>query len=137
MQAAGVPAPFGYIAEAHDNHASAFPAPPAPPGTFPRASGPGESDFVAALQSYDNAFATFFNRLAHDGITKKNTLFVVTADENDHFGGGVSSNGTWSHTYCNLDTTTTCPANQIGEVNANLVSLLPSGQPTFTVHSDS
>ena len=108
MQEAGVPVTFAYISDAHDNHTSAFPAPPDPTGTFPRASGPGESDYVAALHEYDAAFATFFNRLAHDGINKSNTLFVVTADENDHFAGGNSTDGTWSHTYCNLSVTTTC-----------------------------
>ena len=137
MQEAGVPVTFGYISDAHDNHTAAFPAPSDPTGHFPRASGPGEADYVAALHSYDNAFATFFDRLKHDGITSKNTLFVVTADENDHFAGGVSNDGNWSHTYCNLDTSTTCPANQIGEVNANLLSLLPSGEPAFSVHNDS
>jgi hypothetical protein len=137
MQEAGVPVTFGYISDAHDNHTSAFPAPPDPTGTFPRASGPGESDYVQALKEYDNAFATFFTRLAHDGINKHNTLFVVTADENDHFAGGVSNSGAWSHTYCNVSAGDTCPANQIGEVNANLTSLLPSGQPPFSVHSDS
>ena len=137
MQEAGVPVTFGYISDAHDNHTSAFPAPFNP--NFPRASGPGESDYVQTLHEYDQAFATFFDRLKKDGITKENTLFVVTVDENDHFAGGVSNDGTWSHTFCNLDTQTTCPANQIGEVNANLRSLLPSPttQPAFSVHSDS
>ncbi|HEV2643764.1 MAG TPA: hypothetical protein VGT98_13705, partial [Candidatus Elarobacter sp.] len=88
MQEAGVPVTFGYISDAHDNHKFAFPAAPDPTGTFPRASGPGESDYVAALKSYDDAFATFFDRLAKDKITTRNTLFVVTADENDHFAGG-------------------------------------------------
>jgi hypothetical protein len=137
MQEAGVPVTFGYISDAHDNHKNSFPAAPDPNGVFPRASGPGESDYVAALKSYDEAFGTFFARLKKDGITKHNTLFVVTADENDHFAGGVSNDGNWSHTYCNLDTATSCPANQIGEVNANLLSLLPPGQPTFSVHNDS
>jgi hypothetical protein len=139
MQEAGVPVTFGYISDAHDNHQNAFPAPPDPNGVFPRASGPGESDYVATLKSYDNAFAAFFDRLKKDGINQHNTLFVVTADENDHFAGGVSNDGTWSHTYCNLDTSTSCPTNQIGEVNANLRSLLPSPttQPAFSVHSDS
>jgi hypothetical protein len=137
MQEAGVPVTFGYISDAHDNHTNAFPAPADPNGVFPRASGPGESDYVAALKSYDDAFGAFFARLRRDGITQHNTLFVVTADENDHFAGGVSNDGTWSHTYCNLDTATTCPANQIGEVNANLTSLLPPGEPPFSVHSDS
>jgi hypothetical protein len=139
MQEAGVPVTFGYISDAHDNHKNAFPAAPDPTGMFPRASGPGESDYVAALKSYDDAFATFFTRLEKDKITTKNTLFVVTADENDHFAGGVSNDGNWSHTYCNLDVVTTCPANQIGEVNANLTSLLPTDptRPSFSVHSDS
>jgi arylsulfatase A-like enzyme len=139
MQEAGVPVTFGYISDAHDNHKNAFPAPADPTGQFPRASGPGESDYVAALKSYDDAFATFFKRLGRDGINQHNTLFVVTADENDHFAGGVSNDGNWSHTFCNLDTGSTCPANQIGEVNANLRALLPSPatQPLFSVHSDS
>jgi hypothetical protein len=137
MQEAGVPVTFGYISDAHDNHTNAFPAPPDPNGVFPRASGPGESDYVQTLHEYDDAFAAFFSRLAHDGINKHNTLFVVTADENDHFAGGNSSDGTWSHTYCNVTAGQVCPANQIGEVNANLVALLPAGEPTFSVHSDS
>jgi hypothetical protein len=137
MQEAGVPVTFGYISDAHDNHTNAFPAPPDPNGVFPRASGPGESDYVAALKSYDDAFAAFFERLKKDGINQHNTLFVVTADENDHFAGGVSNDGNWSHTYCNLDVVTSCPANQIGEVNANLTSLLPAGEPGFSVHNDS
>jgi hypothetical protein len=139
MQEAGVPVTFGYISDAHDNHTNAFPAPSDPNGVFPRASGPGESDYVQALHDYDQAFATFFERLKKDGINKHNTLFVVTADENDHFAGGVSNDGTWSHTFCNLDTSSSCPSNQIGEVNANLRSLLPNptSQPAFSVHNDS
>jgi hypothetical protein len=137
MQEAGVPVTFGYISDAHDNHQNAFPAPPDPNGVFPRASGPGESDYVQTLHEYDQAFATFFARLQRDGITKQNTLFVLTADENDHFAGGTSSDGTWSHTFCNIDAGQQCPANQIGEVNANLLSLIPSGAPSFSVHNDS
>src|SRR6185312_1760759 len=54
MQEAGVPITYGYISDVHDNHTSAFPAPFNP--LFPRASGPGEADSVAALRSYDLAF---------------------------------------------------------------------------------
>ena len=46
--------------------------------TFPLLSLAG---YVAALKAYDDAFAKFFTRLAADGITAKNTLFVFTADE--------------------------------------------------------
>ena len=44
---------------------------------------------MAQLQQYDTAFGKFFARLAADGITKDNTLFVVIPDENDHFVGGT------------------------------------------------
>ncbi|TMG10598.1 MAG: hypothetical protein E6I06_04815 [Chloroflexi bacterium] len=127
MQEAGVPVTFAYISDAHDNH-TAF-----------RASGPGEADYVAQLHSYDQAFGAFFARLAADGINKSNTLFVFTSDENDHFAGGSSTNGTWSHTYCNISAGQTCPANQIGEVEQNLNELLPTGYtpPAYDAHFDS
>ena len=50
-------------------------------------TGPATQGYVAALKSYDDAFGRFFDRLAADGINKNNTLFVVTADENDHYAG--------------------------------------------------
>ena len=125
MQEAGVPVTYAYISDAHDNH------------TLLRASGPGEADYQAQLQAYDQAFGAFFNRLKAHGIDKHNTLFVFTVDENDHFAGGDSTDGTWSHTFCNISAGQTCPANQIGEVNANLAALLPGGEPSFQVHSDS
>jgi hypothetical protein len=127
MQEAGVPITFGYISDAHDNH------------TLGRASGPGEADYKAQLQSYDKAFGDFFSRLNHDGINKSNTLFVFTADENDHFAGGNSANGTWSHTFCDVSAGQACPANQIGEVTQNLNAILPAGYtpPAYSIHFDS
>jgi hypothetical protein len=127
MQEAGVPITYAYISDAHDNH-SLF-----------RASGPGEADYMAQLQAYDKAFGAFFSRLAADGINKSNTLFAFTSDENDHFAGGNSTDGTWSHTFCNISAGQTCPTNQIGEVDQNLKALLPAGYtpPAFLVHSDS
>lgn len=79
MLEAGVPVVYFYIADAHDNHVtdSAF--------------GPGQAGYVAQLASYDAAFKKFFDRLAADGITKDNTPFVITSDENDHFAGGPPS----------------------------------------------
>jgi hypothetical protein len=127
MLEAGVPITFGYISDAHDNHA------------LSQASGPGEADYVAQLKSYDMAFGDFFTRLNHDGINKSNTLFVFTSDENDHFAGGNSASGTWSHTFCNVSAGQACPANQIGEVDHNLNALLPAGYtpPTYSAHFDS
>jgi hypothetical protein len=127
MQEAGIPVTFAYISDAHDNH------------TLGRASGPGEADYVAQLAAYDAAFATFFDRLARHGITRQNTLFMFTADEGDHFVGGNSTDGTWSHTFCNVSAGQTCPPNQLGEVTANIAALLPAdpARPLFASHSDS
>ena len=129
MQEAGVPVTFAYISDAHDNH------------TLFRASGPGEADYVAQLKAYDDAFGAFFARLAADGINKSNTLFVFTADEGDHFAGGESADGTWSHTFCNVTppASGTCPANQIGEVTQNIRALVPASvQPaSYDIHFDS
>ena len=122
MQEHGIPVTYAYISDAHDDHVHA------------RAYGPGEAGYVSQLQAYDNAFATFFDRLAADGINKNNTLFVVTADENDHFVGGPP-------TPANCDgVNIPCTYNQIGEVSANLAGLLATEQgitTPFTVHSDS
>jgi arylsulfatase A-like enzyme len=79
MLEAGIPVVYFYIADAHDNRFGS--------GTF----GPGEAGYVAQLKQYDAAFGKFFARLAADGITKDNTLFVVVPDENDHFVGGPPS----------------------------------------------
>jgi hypothetical protein len=130
MQEAGVPVTYAYISDAHDNH------------TLGRASGPGEADYQMQLAAYDDAFAKFFNRLAADGITKANTLFVVTADEGDHFAGGTGTpqaDGSlaYSHTSCNVTAGQSCPSNQIGEVTLNLNSVLPADEPAYAIHFDS
>ena len=46
---------------------------------------------VAQLKAYDQGFADFFQNLSQHGINTGNTLFVVTADEGDHFAGGAPS----------------------------------------------
>ena len=121
MQEHGVPVTYAYISDAHDAH---------PNGP---AYGPGQAGYVAALKSYDQAFAKFFQRLSNDGINKSNTLFVFTADEGDHFVGGSPSPA-------NCDgVTVPCTYSQIGEINANLTGLLATEQNVttpFTVHSD-
>ena len=83
----GIPVVYLYIADAHDQNPL-----PLDPGTnrpvAAHAFGPGEAGYVAQLQAYDAAFAGFFARLAANGITKDNTLFVIVPDENDRFVGG-------------------------------------------------
>jgi hypothetical protein len=122
MQEHGVPVTYAYISDAHDAH---------PHGP---AYGPGQAGYVAALAAYDNAFAKFFTRLAHDGINSSNTLFVFTSDEGDHFVGGAPSPAG-----CD-GVTTPCIYSQIGEINANMTGLLATEQhiiTPFSVHSDS
>jgi hypothetical protein len=88
MLEAGVPVVYSYIADAHDNRGPALSGvSTATAATF----GPGEAGYVKQLQAYDKAFGQFFTRLTADKITAANTLFVITADENDHFAGGPPS----------------------------------------------
>ncbi len=125
MQEAGIPVTYGYISDAHDGHGLH--------GEQHIAYGPGEPGYVAQLQAYDQAFATFFDRLTADGITKNNTLFVVTVEEGDHFAGAVP-------TPAGCDgVTTPCNYSLLGEINGNLAGLLATQQgitTPFTVHSD-
>ena len=85
------------------------------------------------LQAYDKAFGEFFTRLAADKITVANTLFVITADENDHFAGGLPSPG-------NCDgVTIPCTYAKIGEIDIDLSQLMATEfgeESPFTVHSD-
>ncbi len=123
MQEHGVPVTYAYISDAHDNHSS----------STPMAYGPGQAGYVSALKSYDDAFATFFSRLASDGINQKNTLFVFTSDEGDHFVGVTASGCDGVTTPC------TYGPNQIGEINTNMAGLLATEQgitTPFKVHSD-
>ena len=126
MLEAGVPVVYGYIEDAiedaHDNHITGS-------GTF----GPGEAGYETQLQAFNKAFGEFFTRLAKDGITKDNTLFVITADENDHFVGGAPSPA-------NCDgVTTPCTYTLKGEIDTVLDSVLFTefGDMTpFGIHFD-
>jgi hypothetical protein len=138
---AGVPVVYAYIADAHDNHF-----------TFSGSYGPGEVGYVQQLAAYNKAFGQFFARLATDGITKENTLFIITSDENDHFAGkpGTPEGCDGIHTPCNYirlpvpcdGDSIACSVTNLGEVNADLRALLLTEYPTstppaFSVHSDS
>jgi hypothetical protein len=131
MQKMGIPVTFAYISDAHDQHI------PSGSSFANQAFGPGEAGYVQVLHEYDQAFGLFFRQAFGAGLTPANTLLVVTADENDHLAGGNSPNGVWSHTHCNVTAAQQCPSNQIGEVNLNLNSVLPLGEPAYAVHSDS
>ena len=121
MQEAGIPITFSYIADAHDDHVN------------DNAFGPGQAGYVSQLQSYDEAFAKFFTRLKTDGIDQSNTLFIITADEGDHFAGGppTPANCDGVHVPCSYP--------NIGELDVNLPGLVQAetGNTTpFSIHFD-
>lgn len=136
MLEAGVQVVYFYIEDAHDNHVSSTQftsCPSNPDGAF----GPGEAAYVCQLQAYNKAFGQFFARLKTDGITPDNTLFVITADENDHFAG---SNAQATPAGCDgVTVPCTYPVGAKGEVDADLslVYATEDGNTTpFSVHSD-
>jgi len=130
MLEAGIPVVYAYIADAHDNRSGS--------GTF----GPGETGYVAQLQAYDSAWGKFFARLEAHGINRTNTLFIFTAEENDHFVGGTPTPANCdgittpcSYVYPN----TSPPVRSVGELTANLDSFLLTqrgNQTAFLVHAD-
>ena len=121
MQTHGVPVTFTYLSDLHDNFNGS--------GPF----GPGEAGYTAQLQQENAAFGTFFAQLAAHGITKANTLFVVTSDEGDHFVGSTPTPAG-----CN-GVTVPCHYAKTGEVNGNLTGLLAAKGITtpFDVEQDS
>ncbi len=139
MQEHGIPVTYAYISDAHDDPAT---------GT---AWGPGQAGYVAQLAAYNQAFATFFARLQHDGITARNTLFVITADENDHFVGALPTNPNCDGVTipCIYPTGTGNSAGnnglEIGEVDADLAATSSTGllaseegiTTPFSAHFDS
>jgi hypothetical protein len=81
MLESGVPVVGGYISDMHGNHNI--------PGlsacnNAPDALGSGTECYIEQARAYNQAFGVFFKRLAADGITAKNTLFVFSSDEGDH-----------------------------------------------------
>jgi hypothetical protein len=126
MLEAGVPVVYFYIADAHDNQIGSS-------LSSEQTFGPGETPYVKQLQLYDAAFEKFFARLAADGITKENTLFIATADENDHFVGSSPSPA-------NCDgINVPCTYSNVGEIETYIDRLLLSQRmntTTFSVHSD-
>ena len=147
MQESGVPVTYGYISDLHGNEH--IPGLSACAGA-PSALGSGSACYVAQAQYYDSAFASFFQRLAADGITADNTLFVVSADEGDHeAGANVGRAITPTPPSCDgaqvvdgnvvPDVACTYPKGSFGELGGNIHGLLVSetGDTTpFSLEAD-
>jgi len=141
MQEAGIPITYGYISDLHER--KAYPGAPmtcttATAITGGKPIGPGDSCYVSNAQYYDQAFNTFFQRLAADGITPANTEFVISAEENDQFvGANVGRATAPTPDGCDGVTVACHYANgQIGELAANIKGLLsttPSSGTTFDI----
>ncbi|MBV9093356.1 MAG: hypothetical protein JO132_05700 [Streptosporangiaceae bacterium] len=121
MQTHGIPVTFTYLSDLHDNWVTGA------------GMGPGSTTYESQLRRENAAFGTFFADLAKAGITKANTLFVITADEGDHFVGSAPTPAN-----CN-GVTVTCSYAKVGEVDGNLTGLLAAKGITtpFDVHADS
>jgi hypothetical protein len=143
MLEAGLPVVNLYIADIHGNEH--IPGVSACVGQ-PPALGSGNSCYVAQAQYYNQAFGTFFQRLAAAGITANNTLFLVSSDEGDHEAGAnvgraieptpANCDGaTVSGTTVTPDVPCTYPAGTFGELAGNITGLLATQKSNTTVFS--
>ena len=126
MQEAGIPVTYGYISDLHERKAGTSGCTTETATGTGYALGPGDSCYVSNARAYDQAFETFFDRLAADGITPANTLFVISAEENDQF-AGADVGRQIEPTPAGCDgVTTACryATGQIGELQANIDGLL-------------
>ena len=121
MQTHGVPVTFTYLTDLHDSAVTGA------------GLGSGTPTYERQLRAENAAFGTFFRDLAAHGITKANTLFVITADEGDHFVGSAPSPAN-----CN-GVTIACSYSKVGEVDGNLTGMLAAKGITtpFDVQADS
>jgi len=134
MLESGVPVVNGYIADIHGNEN--IPGLAACQGA-PTALGSGSACYTAQAQYYNQAFGIFFQRLAADGITPKNTLFVLSSDEGDHE-AGANVGRAIQPTPANCDGVTvacTYPAGSFGELAGNVTGLLATQKNNTTPFS--
>ncbi len=130
MQESGVPITYAYISDAHEKKSGQSGC--SNTGT---AQGPGDPCYEQTLASYNSAFDTFFKRLADDGITPKNTLFVFAADEGDHFAGanvGRAVTPSCTGTPDTMGYSCTYPTGAIGEQQVSIHGLLSTQQGDST-----
>jgi hypothetical protein len=135
-----------YIADIHGNAGISGNLPANDPNLItdcasaPRALGSGSPCYTDQAKYYNDAFGLFFKRLAAEGITPKNTMFVLSSDEGDHEAGAnvgraiepTPANCDGVHVPCSY------PAGSFGELAGNLTGLLAAKGDTtpFTVEAD-
>jgi hypothetical protein len=136
----GLPVVYGYISDIHGNeHIQGVSA----CSGAPAALGSGSACYIAQAQYYDQAFETFFQRLAADGITPANSLFIISSDEGDHEAGAnvgraiqptpANCDGaTVTGTTVTPDVLCTYPAGSFGELAGNLTGLLAAEKNNTT-----
>ena len=140
MQEAGIPVTYASIADLHSNEQIAGLA--ACQGA-PAALGSGSACYVAQAQYYNAAFGTFLKRLAADGITSSNTLFIVSSDQGGHEAGAnvgraiqptpANCDGaTVTDTGVTPDVLCTYPAGSFGALDGNLTGLLATERNNTT-----
>jgi hypothetical protein len=131
MQESGIPVTYAYISDVHE--VKGYDTATCSPGSYYKGSavgnadGPGDPCYYQTTAAYNAAFTSFFARLAADGITPANTLFIFGADEGDHFSGANANRAEQpSCTGTPLTTSYVCTYadNQVGEVDTDIHGLL-------------
>jgi hypothetical protein len=136
MLESGVPVVNMYISDLHgDESIQGLSGKGEPCYHAGAALGSGSACYVAQAAYYNQAFGTFFKRLAAEGITSANTLFVLSSDEGDHeVGANVGraiaptpancDGATVSGTTVTPDVPCTYPSGTFGELQGNVTGLL-------------
>ncbi len=144
MLESGVQVANIYLADLHGNEfISSLDHKGEPCYEAPDALGSGSACYVAQAQYYNQAFGAFFQRLAADGITPQNTLFVISQDEGDHEAGAnvgraiqptpANCDGaTVSGDTVTPDVECTYPAGSFGELDGNVTGLLATEEGNTT-----
>jgi hypothetical protein len=137
MQESGIPVTYGYISDLHERKAGTSGCTTATATGSGKPIGPGDKCYDDNGKAYDAAFAKFFDRLAQDGITTSNTLFVIGSEENDQFdGANVGRALTPTPATCDGSAGNYCsyPAGTIGELQANIKGLLSTTASAGTAY---
>jgi hypothetical protein len=125
MQEAGVPVTYTYLSDVHDDHYKV---------NHGQAFGPGEAGWRRSCASTTRPSRRSSPGSPNDGITKANTLFLVTVDEGDHYAGGAPLNSgcDGATVACQYDTAEAGGAafgtagyrRNVGEADVNLPALV-------------